>query len=157
MENGFEVYFRIWEICRVGPACRSLSCCVPCPDWLSWATFPVSTHTIITRSERALSEAATPTVRGQCCCPRHHMRTSASAPPHLPVASHRRLSRPSRPHIAPFFVESLSSPRRLPLFLWPSPAPARHSPLFSSPLCWSPFAKAGAAGATISPLVHCCR
>jgi hypothetical protein len=75
----------------VGPACRSLSCCVSCPGWLSWATFPVSTRTIISRSKRALSEAATPVVRGQRRCLRHHTHTSTSAPSHLPVASHSRL------------------------------------------------------------------
>jgi hypothetical protein len=45
----------------------------------------------ITRSERALSEAATPAVREQHRCPHHRTRTSTSAPPRFRVASRRRL------------------------------------------------------------------
>jgi hypothetical protein len=75
----------------VGPACQSLSCCVSRLDWLSWEVFPVTTRVIITRSEQALSEAATPAVRVQRCCPCHRTCTSASAPSCLPIASRCRL------------------------------------------------------------------
>jgi hypothetical protein len=91
VENGFQVYFWIGEIYHVGPACRSLSCCVPRPEWLSWAAFLVATRVIITRYERALSEAATPVVWAQRRDSLHRTRISASAPSRLPVASHHRL------------------------------------------------------------------
>jgi hypothetical protein len=64
---------------------------LPCGAHVSVFKLLHAARASITRSERALSEAATPAVREQHRCPHHRTRTSTSAPPRFRVASRRRL------------------------------------------------------------------